>query len=300
VKILVFLKEVQNSALHLEFDGAARKLKEGWNVRCLNPADASALRLALELKRLDPGTRISAVHLGPQSGERWLRDGLALGCDEAIRIWDEGLDTLRSAAKALVFARMADLLGFDVLLTGRRSQDGANAQVGPLIAAHLRLPCITSVISLGRGPGNGSIIALKQLARGFRERIECPLPLIATAQTHEEAVTSLAPVPALLEAMEKPVPCFDLARMGIPRSSLEMVEARLRFGPLRHVRPRLKPIPAPDSALPAFERIRKLVEGVLKPREGRVIRKDEAALAEEIFRTLLDEGWLDHLRKAPS
>lgn len=266
MKILVFLKEVQNSAIHLEFDAAVRKLKDSWNVQHLNPADASALSLALELERLDSGTRISVIHLGPQSGERWLRDGLALGCDEAVRIWDEGLDTLRSAAKALVFARMADLLGFDILLTGGRSQDGMNGQVGPLIAAHLHLPCITSVISLGRGSGNGRIIALKQLTRGFQERVECPLPFIATVETHGE-VTSLAPMPALLEAMEKPIPCFDLARMGISWSSLQVVETRLRFGPLQHVRPRLKPIPAPDSALSAFERIRKLVEGVLKPGE---------------------------------
>lgn len=298
MKILVFLKEVPDSAIRLEFDAAARKLKDGWNVQRLNPADASAQRLALELKRLDSGTMISVIHLGPQSGERRLRDGLALGCDEAVRIWDEGLDTLRSAGKALIFARMADLLGFDILLTGARSQDGMNGQVGPLIAAHLHLPCITSVISLEPGSSNGRIIALKQLARGFRERVECPLPFIATVEAHGE-VTSLAPIPALLEAMEKPVSRFDLARMGISWSSLQTLESHLRFGPLQHVRPRLKPIPAPDAALPAFERIRKLVEGVLKRREGKVIQKDEAALAEEIFRTLLNEGWLDHLRETP-
>jgi electron transfer flavoprotein beta subunit len=297
VKILVFLKEVQDSSIHLEFDGDARKLKDSWNVHHLDPTDASALRLALELKRLDSGTGIGVIHLGPQSGERWLRDGLARGCDEAVRIWDEGLDTLRSAGKALVFARIGDLLGFDILLTGARSQDGMNGQVGPLIAAHLHLPCITSIVSLKPESSNGGMIAFKQLARGFQERVECPLPFIATAEAHGE-VTSPAPIPALFEAMEKPVPCFDLARMGISRSSLQVVEARLRFGPLQHVRPRLKPIPAPDSALPAFERIRKLVEGVVKPRKGRVIKKDEGTLAEEIFQTLLDEGWLDHLREA--
>jgi hypothetical protein len=59
----------------------------------------------------------------------------------------------------------------------------------------------------------------------------------------------------------------------------------------------LKAIPAPDSSLPAFERIRKLLEGVLRPREGRLIQKDGEALAEEMFKTLLREGWLDHLWK---
>jgi electron transfer flavoprotein alpha/beta subunit len=296
VNVLVFLKEFQDSTIRLEFDAQTKRLRDDWNVHRLNPADASALRLALGLKERYPETRITLIHMGPPLGERRLREGLALGCDEALRIWDEGLDTLRSPGKALIFARVAVMLGFDLLLAGARSQDGMNGQVGPLVASHLNLPCVTAVLSLERGAGNDRITAVTRLARGFQERVESSLPLVATVEAHG-AVVSFAPIPDLLAAAERPLPCFDLARLGIPWALLQQIDNRLRFGPLQQVRPRLKPIPAPDSALPAFERIRKLVEGVLKPREGRVIQKDEAALAEAIFQTLLSEGWLDHLRK---
>jgi hypothetical protein len=49
--------------------------------------------------------------------------------------------------------------------------------------------------------------------------------------------------------------------------------------------------------LPAFERIKKLLEGNMQRRGGKVIQTDEDSVVEELFQTLLDEGWLDHLRK---
>jgi hypothetical protein len=44
-------------------------------------------------------------------------------------------------------------------------------------------------------------------------------------------------------------------------------------------------------------RIRKLVEGTVKTREGRLVSGSEDQVVEELFGTLLKEGWLDHLRK---
>ena len=61
---------------------------------------------------------------------------------------------------------------------------------------------------------------------------------------------------------------------------------------------RLKSIPAPDSSLPAFERREKLREGSMKKRAGLIVKGDADEVAEELFQTLLREGWLDHLRKA--
>ena len=70
----------------------------------------------------------------------------------------------------------------------------------------------------------------------------------------------------------------------------------LRAGPARPARPRLHAIAAPDSSLPAFDRILKLVEGSVKRREGRVVRQTDEQTVEQIFDALRTEGWLDHLR----
>ena len=82
----------------------------------------------------------------------------------------------------------------------------------------------------------------------------------------------------------------------MPLADLRRAARVLHAGPPRPARPRLHPIMAPDSALPAFDRVLKLVEGSVKRREGRVVRHGPEATAEEIFQTLRAEGWLDHLR----
>ena len=296
LKILIFLKEVIDNRIPLPHHEKLWRLKKDWTVPRLNPADRAAVKLAAGLKESCPQTQITAIHLGPPSGERWIREALALGCDAGVRIWEEGLETVHSAGKALIFAQAADILGFDLILTGARSSDTMNEQVGVLLSAHLQIPCITSVIAVEGDWENHKMTTIRELSHGFRERVECPFPFVMTAEPHDEPEIYPS-LPALLEAMEREIPCFDLAQLGIPRQSIRQRDTALVFGPLCPPKPGLKAIPAPDSSLPAFERIRKLLEGVLRPREGRLIQKDEEALAEEMFKTLLREGWLDHLWK---
>jgi electron transfer flavoprotein beta subunit len=191
---------------------------------------------------------------------------------------------------------MAEVLGFDLILTGDRSQDTGNGQVGALLAGQLGLPCINSVISLELEWAKRSIIARKVLSRGYEESIRCGLPLVVTMGGYPFAEKDPS-FRALLEALEKEILCWDLARLGISEESLRKKEQRLTFSPLRFPRPRVRAIPAPDSSLPAFYRILKLLEGSVQGRGGKLFRKNEDELVEELFQTLRREGWLDHLQK---
>lgn len=262
----------------------------------LNPPDASALEVSLKIKEKFADTHIILIHLGPASGERWLREGLAYGCDAGLRIWEKELDGVQAPAKALVFARVAEILGFDLIITGNRSQDTASGQVGILLAGHLNLPYISSVLDVELEGKERAIVCQKALGKGSQERVRCSLPLVATieAQVHSGRYASF---PALLEAMEKEIPCWDLSQLGIPRDTLCQKNSLLNFEPLRFPKPRLKKIPAPDSSLSAFERILKLLEGTVRRRGGKVVAEDEDSVVEELFQTLRKEGWLDHLRE---
>lgn len=294
MKILVFIKKVQDIKIPLAYNEPTRKLKTDWNVPILNPADSSAIELALRIKDNLPETHITLIHLGPASGERWIREGLALGCDEGVRIWEEGFDEVQTQGKALIFARVAKILNFDLILTGVKSQDTGNGQIGIFLASYLKAPCINSVITFEIK--EMTVIATKGLAHGYREYISSPIPLVVAVEAHEE-LNRYASLPALLEANEKEIPCFDLPQIGIPRELIQQKDASLIFGPLQFPRSRLKFIPPPDSSLPAFERIKKLIEGVVASREGKLVRGEEDHVVEELFQTLLQEGWLNHLRK---
>ncbi len=140
------------------------------------------------------------------------------------------------------------------------------------------------------------MIATRRLGRGVSERMEVPFPLVITMEAEVES-TRYASLPDLLEASDSKIMCLELAEMGITREAIRQASSRLQFGPLRFPVSRHRFIAPPDSALPVFERIQKLLQGTMTTREGKVISGGEDHVAEEIFQTLLHEGWLNHLGK---
>jgi electron transfer flavoprotein beta subunit len=296
VRILVFIKDVPDVKIPVEYSEATGRIRQDWVVSMLNPPDRTALETAIKIREDVPGSHVTAIHLGPLSGERFIRDGLALGCDEGLRIWDENLDGIHPRSKALIFARVARILGFDIIFTGTQSQDTGNGQTGILVASHLRIPCITSVTAVEIRTDKGVVGATKRLAQGYHMLMESPLPLVIAMDALQERLRDPS-LDALLEGEAKTIPCFDLAQLGIPEQLIERMDNDVTLGPLRFPKSKPKFIPAPDSSLPAFMRIRKLVEGTVKMRQGRVVSGSEDQVVEELFQTLLKEGWLDHLKR---
>jgi electron transfer flavoprotein beta subunit len=294
LKILVLIKSVLDTRIPLECIEETGRLIENWNVSMLNPDDEMAVAQALKIKKDMPETRITVVHWGPLSGERIIRNALALGCDEGLRIWDEHLE-LHTGGKALVFARAARILGFDLLFTGTKSLDTGSGQLGLLLASALQVPCITRVSGIN-AIGTETITATRKLEQGYQERVESARPLVIAMEADDE-LPSYASFSAVAQAVDKPIPCWGLSEIGIPREAIQETESRLSFGPLHLPAPRLQFVQPPDSSLPAFDRRRQLGEGTLQKRQGRVVRGSEDQVVEELFQTLLREGCLAHLRK---
>jgi electron transfer flavoprotein alpha/beta subunit len=295
LKILIFIKSVLDTRIPLECIEETGHLKEDWNVPILNPDDGMSVAQALKIKKNIPEARITIIHLGPPSGIRFIRTALALGCDEGLRVWDEGLEELHTGGKLLVFARVAKILGFEFLFTGTKSLDTGSAQLGMLLASALQVPCITRVSSID-AIRTETVAVTRKLERGYQEQVESTRPLVV-AMENDEGLPAYALFPFVAQAEERTIPCFDLSRIGVPREAIRQAESRLKFGPLRLPEPRLQFIQPPDSSLPAFERRRQIGEGTMQKRQGKIVKDKEDKVAEELFQTLLREGWLEHLRK---
>jgi electron transfer flavoprotein beta subunit len=295
LKIVVLIKSVLDTKIPLERVEDSGRLNNDWNVPMLNPDDGMAVAQALKIKKDFREAHITIVHLGPPSGNRFIREALALGCNEGLRIWDEGLEDLHTRGKLLIFTRVAKILGFDILFTGTKSLDTGSSQLGMLLASSLQVPYITRVVGID-GIRTGTVTATRKLERGYRERVESARPLVISVEADEEEAAYVL-FPAMAQAAEKDIIYFDLPRIGIPRQAIQQEESRLKFGPLRLPEPRLQFIQPPDSSLPAFERRRQLGEGTMGKRLGRIVRGHEDAVVEELFQTLLHKGWLEHLRR---
>ena len=94
MKIIVCLKEVIDPGLNLDFGLTNNVVFREGLPRKLNPNDATALVIALNMKSADSTAEITAISVGSSGVESYLRNALALGADKAVRVWDDDFESL--------------------------------------------------------------------------------------------------------------------------------------------------------------------------------------------------------------
>ena len=144
----------------------------------INPADAYALELALQIKDKNPGTTVTVLTMAPPLAEKSLRDAIAAGADEAVMISDvraAGSDTL--ATSKIIAAAIKKLPPQDLILCGKKAIDSETGHIGPQLRALLGLPLLTSVLSFAV---DGSELNTLCGRDGFTAEYSGTLPAILT------------------------------------------------------------------------------------------------------------------------
>jgi electron transfer flavoprotein beta subunit len=292
MKIIVCLKEVIDPTLSLD-NGLRHRFvfHEGLPHR-LNPSDAAALALALDLKATNAGVEITVVSIGAERVESYLRNALALGADKAARIWDESFSEISPYQKALLLSAFASISGTDLVLTGVKSLDTANGQVGLMLAARLGFPCVVNAVSLDFNTGDNSLNIVKELGRGEREKLRCPLPAVVAVKG--EGKLPYAPLDKFVDSQSTEITMFSIADLSVSPATLENDPVKVTG--LAFPRPPTVKAPPLDSSLPAFYRILQLLEGGIVKRKGTIFQGSPDALAEQLLQLFLKEGVL----KAPA
>lgn len=146
----------------------------------INEWDNYAVEEAVRIKEAREG-KVTVVTLGDEDSEDVLRQALAMGAEEAIRVDEEGfeLSDARGIAKG-IFQAIKDV-PFDLLLTGAQSSDNGWGQVGLALAELLGLPYASLVV--GIEVANDKLVATRELEANTQERVELPLPAVLTIQT---------------------------------------------------------------------------------------------------------------------
>jgi len=145
VKIVVCIKQVPDTN-DVKWSKENNIIREGLT-NILNPFDEYAIQAALEIKKIDPDTKITLLSMGPNCAKEVLEYGLALGADNAILLSDKrfsGADT-NATSKTLACAIKNMVEDFDIVITGQFATDGDTAQTGPSMAHHLNIPVLTYV-----------------------------------------------------------------------------------------------------------------------------------------------------------
>src|SRR5437588_10787030 len=100
-------------------------------VQILNPADACAVEAAVRLKE-QLGGSVTAITLGPQDAEGALRAAMAIGADNAVRLWNPQASDWGpfTATTALAACIQREVTGVDLVLCGDTTSDWTSVIVG--------------------------------------------------------------------------------------------------------------------------------------------------------------------------
>jgi electron transfer flavoprotein beta subunit len=187
----------------------------------INPWDEYAVEEALLLRDEHGGT-VTVVSMGSEQALEALKHAVAMGADEAIRIWDDacaGSDTL---ATSYVLSKAIEKLGhIDLVLVGKSAIDAETWQTGVAVATRLDIPSLMYTIKIAALDPAGRSITVERLLEQGRQVVEASLPAVVgtTKGINEPRYTSFMGI-------------RKAAKMEYPVWTLEDVDADVsRVGP---------------------------------------------------------------------
>ncbi|WP_324716271.1 electron transfer flavoprotein subunit beta/FixA family protein [Carboxydochorda subterranea] len=230
----------------------------------VNPYDLHAVEEAVRIKGRFPGTRVTALSMGPMMAVSAVKECVALGADEGVLISDRafaGADTLATSyALAEGIRKAASLWGpVDLVLCGKQTIDGDTGQVGPGLAARLQFEQLTYVDAIDRLDPSERRIRVRRHLEDGAEVVETSLPAVLTVMETINKVHR-ASLPAVLRAVRyqpivwtlKDFPEIDRGQIGLKGSPTVVGKAWVPE-PIRRAGQRLEGQPPEAAAHALFE-----------------------------------------------
>ncbi|MBU1154787.1 MAG: electron transfer flavoprotein subunit beta/FixA family protein [Proteobacteria bacterium] len=180
MRVLVCLKQVWEPESLFDLQGAELRPRPPLR-RKISSYDELALEEALRLKDRLPEARVTALSVGPATVVDALRRALGMGADQVVHILAPEQPPPRPSTLAAWIAAWAREQGFDLILAGVMSEDTMQGAVGPMLAAKLGMPAVTSVVRLEAG--SGSLEVEREMEGGRRQRLAVQLPALVTIQS---------------------------------------------------------------------------------------------------------------------
>lgn len=211
LNVVVCLKQIPNPDLQFSIAPGGKDIKRDTLNYKTNGSDEYALEEAVRLKEKHGG-RVVAVTVGPKRSESMLREALAKGADEAVRVSYEDVGGYDVGKMARVLAAVVRMIPHDLILTGVQSDDLVNSATGALVAGILGLPHV-SVVTKVEVQGAG-LEVWSELEGGLSRRYALSLPALVSVQFGAN-VPRYAPLPAIMKASRQPIKEIGPAALGI-------------------------------------------------------------------------------------
>lgn len=262
MEIVVIVKRVPDMAeAEISIDRTGKDIEKGYLVFDVNEWDNYAMEEAVQLKEQLGGT-VTAVAVGPEEVDEVLRRCIALGADEALRLYDPAFAGGDPFTTAVILAAAIERLPHDLILTGVMGSDDGDGQVGGVVAYLLGLPHATLVTYLEVDGRTARV--RRELEGGLEEVLELPLPALLTVQTGINE-PRYVPIAGIRRAARREIQRLGLADLGLKSEEVGAAGTRVE------------------------------VEGMFLPeagKKGEILEGSPDAVAEQLVGIFARKGWL--------
>ena len=176
MNIVVCTKQVPDTAATLKVDGQSN-VSWGDAPLVLNPWDEYTVEEALRLKEKHGG-KVTVVAMGPDATRDALKQAVAMGCDEAVQVWDPVFDGSDAPATAIILAKAIEKIGADLVLCGKQAIDGDTGLVPPGLAHRLGWSLLAFVAKIRELDPAGKTLTVERLLEEGRQVVSSRLPAV--------------------------------------------------------------------------------------------------------------------------
>ena len=199
MKTVVCIKRVPDTEARIRIAGDKQSIDTAGVKFIISPYDEFALEAALRLREAQGEGEVIVMTVGEASSAEQLRSALAMGADRAVLL--KGQPTLDGLATAKALAAEIKAISPDLVLTGMKSVDDDQQQVGTMLAELIDAPAVSVVAEFE--VADGKAVAHREIEGGV-EVVEVALPAVITMTKgkHEPRYPSLK---GIMAAKKKPL-----------------------------------------------------------------------------------------------
>jgi electron transfer flavoprotein beta subunit len=212
LNIIVFLKQVPDTASRIEILKDGKTIVEDDIKWVMNPYDEFAVEEALTLKEKFGG-EVTIISLGPARIKNTILAALAMGADKGVLITGAEIEDIDSSAVAKALAKKAMELDYNLIFAGQRSVDSDQGLVGALVAEYLGIPIVSLATKVEISETQDRAV-VERTAEGRTEIIESDLPLLITAEKGLNE-PRYATMRRIMMAKKKPIETIDIKEIGL-------------------------------------------------------------------------------------
>ena len=222
MNILVFVKATIDKNAPLDPDETFPGDRDDKSDVMTNNYDKHAIEAALQIIEKKGDGKVTAVCLGSDMADKVVKEAIAMGCHEAIRIENSDAEITHFYSVAKILAATAKKIGeFDLLFFGMQSYDYGTATMAPMVSEFLDLPlaCFVERVSI-----EGSEVIAEKVIEGGNRKVSLQMPaVLSIASSGDFEEPRYTPVRRILQATRTEVPVWEISDLGIadPEPSVE-------------------------------------------------------------------------------